>query len=90
MDGDSSQDINLLAGDTIFIGSVGRLVSVGGEVKRPGIYELLPNDKFDELIEMAGGLLPTGYSKRIQIESVQPNMKRVLREVVFFLCYGDY
>ena len=81
MDGDSSQDINLLAGDTIFIGSVGRLVSVGGEVKRPGIYELLPNDKFDELIEMAGGLLPTGYSKRIQIESVQPNMKRVLREV---------
>ena len=81
MDGDSSQDINLLAGDTIFIGSVGRLVSVGGEVKRPGIYELLPNDRFDELIKMAGGLLPTGYSKRIQIESVQPNMKRVLREV---------
>ncbi|MBB16299.1 hypothetical protein CMK22_13585 [Candidatus Poribacteria bacterium] len=81
MDGDSSQDINLLAGDTIFIGSVGRLVSVEGEVKRPGVYELLPNERFDELIQMAGGLLPTGYSKRIQIESVQPNMNRVLREV---------
>ena len=81
MDGDSSQDINLLAGDTVFIGSVGRLVSVDGEIKRPGVYELLPKEKFNELIEMAGGLLPTGYAKRVQIRSVQPNMKHVFREV---------
>ena len=81
MDGDSSQDINLMAGDTIFIGSVRRLVSIEGEVKRPGVYELLPNEKFNELINMAGGLLPTGYAKRIQITSVQPSIKRVLREV---------
>jgi protein involved in polysaccharide export with SLBB domain len=83
MEGDSSQDIPLMDGDTVFIGPVGRLITVEGEVKRPGIYELMPSEDFSRLIAMAGGLRPTGFAKKIQIESVEPNQKRVLRDLDF-------
>ncbi|MCZ6677414.1 MAG: SLBB domain-containing protein, partial [Candidatus Poribacteria bacterium] len=81
MSGDSSQDIPLMAGDTIFIGPVGRLITIEGEVKRPETYELSPDEDFNTLIEMAGGLRPTGFAKRIRIDSVVPNQERVLRDL---------
>jgi protein involved in polysaccharide export with SLBB domain len=80
MDGDASQDVLLMAGDTIFIGPVGRLVTIEGEVKRPDTYELVPGENFSALLNMAGGLRPSGFAKVIQLESVSPNQERVLRE----------
>lgn len=38
--GDASGDVRLRSGDVVFIPSVGGLVSVTGEVRRPAIYEL--------------------------------------------------
>ncbi|MBM3212489.1 hypothetical protein FJZ33_09725, partial [Candidatus Poribacteria bacterium] len=67
MDGDSSQDYSLEAGDTIFISPVGRAISVSGEVKRPAIYELKEGENLLELISLAGGILPGGFLQRIQI-----------------------
>ena len=81
MKGDSSQDIPLVAGDTIYIAPVEKLVEISGEVRRPGAYEILPDDNFDVLLEMAGDIKPTGFAKRIQINTVLPNEERILREV---------
>ena len=81
MKGDSSQDIPLVAGDTIYIAPVEKLVEISGEVRRPGAYEVLPDDNFDVLLEMAGDIKPTGFAKRIQINTVLPNEERILREV---------
>ena len=38
--GDTTHDFRLQAADVIFIPTVGKLVSIGGEVLRPAIYEL--------------------------------------------------
>ncbi|MDP6995375.1 MAG: SLBB domain-containing protein [Candidatus Poribacteria bacterium] len=81
MEGDSSQDIPLLPGDTIYIAPVNKLVDVAGEVRRPGIYEMSPDENFEDLLKMAGGVQPTGFAKRIQIDTVLPNQERILREV---------
>lgn len=81
MNGDSSQDYNLQGGDTIFIPPVGRLVSIKGEVNRPGIYELKNDQNLMALIEMARGIRPTGLKKRVQISSVRPNEERILIDV---------
>ena len=83
MEGDSNQDIPLIDGDAIFIGPVGRLVSIEGEVKRPGIYELMSDEDFRSLIKMAGGLRPSGFAKRLQIDSVLLNQERVLQDLDF-------
>jgi protein involved in polysaccharide export with SLBB domain len=85
MEGDSSQDVRLFAGDTIFIAPVGRLVTISGEVKRPGIYELGAGEKLNNLLEMAGGIRPSGFTKRVQIDSVRPNVERLLLDLDFSL-----
>ncbi|GHV27894.1 hypothetical protein AGMMS4952_10360 [Spirochaetia bacterium] len=48
--GDLSQDPYLRPGDVITVKLIDRKVSVYGEVKRPGSYELLPGEHIQELI----------------------------------------
>jgi protein involved in polysaccharide export with SLBB domain len=81
MDGDSSQDYSLNAGDTIFITQVGKTASISGEVKRPAIYELKEGENLLELISLAGGIRPSGYLQRVQIDSVEPGVERIVLDV---------
>jgi len=66
--GDSSQDIILKPGDVVFIPPVGKRVTIKGLVKRPAIFELKSNETSDDLIKMAGGVLPSTYIKRVMVE----------------------
>jgi len=81
MDGDSSQDLSLDAGDTIFIPPVGRTVTISGEVRRPTEYELKEGENLLELISMAGGIRPSGFLQRVQIDSVRPGSERIILDV---------
>ena len=81
MEGDSSQDYTLESGSTIFISPVGRTVSISGEVKRPAIYELKEGDNLLEVISLAGGILPSGFLQRIQVDSVRPGEERILLDI---------
>ncbi len=81
MKGDSSQDYSLESGDTIMIPIVGKTITISGEVKRPAIYELKPDENLKELIAIAGNIRPTGYAQRIRIDSVDPSRKRVIIDV---------
>ncbi|MBL0710256.1 MAG: SLBB domain-containing protein, partial [Colwellia sp.] len=77
--GDSSNDMLLQSGDVVFIAPVGERVSIEGEVRRPAIYELVKNDDFNDVITMAGGLLPSAYAKSTIIERYN---KYKLRSVI--------
>ena len=66
--GDSSSDILLQSGDVVFIPTQSQSVSILGEVRRPAIYELKKGDNFNQVIEMAGGLLPSAYPQSTMIE----------------------
>jgi protein involved in polysaccharide export with SLBB domain len=52
--GDLSQDPFLKPGDIVIINTVNRLVTVSGEVKKPGTYQLLPGEELKDLIELYG------------------------------------
>jgi len=79
IEGDTSSDILLQSGDVVLIPSQGRSVSVSGEVRRPAIYELTENDNFDSVIEMAGGLLPSAFSKSAIVERYnKSNLRRII------------
>jgi protein involved in polysaccharide export with SLBB domain len=56
--------------DVICIPLVGRKASIGGEVKRPAVYELVSVASVSDLIELTGGLLPTAYAPTSQIERI--------------------
>ncbi len=65
-------------GDIIHVPVVDRLITIAGAVRRPMIYELKEQEHLLEIIEFAGGLLPTAYKKNIQIERIENDEKRIL------------
>lgn len=74
--GDKTRDFRLESGDTIFVPPVGPVAAITGEVKRPGIYELKGSTRVADIIDMAGGLMPQSYLKRVQMIRNKPNAER--------------
>ncbi|MDI6782205.1 MAG: SLBB domain-containing protein [bacterium] len=84
LEGDKSQDQRLCAGDTIFIPLKGPLVGIAGEVVRPAMYELKGTTTVAELIKLSGGVKPTGYLHRIQIERLTPHEKNIVEDISLY------
>lgn len=63
LQGDTSGDISLMAGDVVFIPTVNTTVGVKGEVNRPAIYELKNEQSITQVIELAGGVTASAYKK---------------------------
>lgn len=77
--GEKGLDAKLQSNDTVFVPAIGAVSGVTGNVKKPGIYELSGETKLSALMKMAGGLTPSGYVSRIQIErTVNGERKAVL------------
>ena len=79
--GSRKGDIRMQEGDVIFVPTVGTLVTVAGNVKRPAIYELKDGDKtLKATINLAGGLASGAFNGRIQIVRVEDHKKRTAFE----------
>jgi protein involved in polysaccharide export with SLBB domain len=78
LQGDITHDIRLQAGDAVFVPVAGPLVAVVGEVRRQAIYELKGEKTIGELVSMAGGLSPSAYTRRVQVERLEENRARVV------------
>jgi len=76
--GDTSGDARLQPGDVIFVPPVGASVGVAGQVRRPAIYELRKERSVEQMLSLAGGLLPTAYPRASQIERISKRGERTL------------
>lgn len=65
-------------GDVVFVPPVGAQVWVDGEVLRPAIYEILPNEGLPDVIAYAGGLRPTARTDVVRIERIVPRSERLM------------
>ena len=68
--GDLSQNPLLRSNDVIFVHYRDSLKSnlvVGGEVGQPGVYEFVPGDYLMLAVKLAGGMLPSADSNRIEL-----------------------
>jgi len=79
--GDTSGDRQLMPGDVIFIPPIGNTVSVDGAVRRPAIYELKHESTAEQVVALAGGLLPDADAKLGQLERILPSNLREMRNV---------
>jgi len=66
-------DIKLKDEDVIFVKPIGKVAGIAGKVKRPAIYELKGGETVKELIQMAGGLLPSSYKYKAVIQRYKNN-----------------
>lgn len=74
----SHNQFYLAHNDTIFVPPIGDIIYVGGEVQRPAIYELKNEKTVGQIINMAGGLLPTASLEHSLIERIQDKGTRTL------------
>jgi len=72
--GAESQDAPLHDGDVLTVPQqagwkdIGAVVTLRGEVRKPGVYGIRPGERLSSLIQRAGGLLPTAYPRAAVFE----------------------
>ena len=71
--GDQSQNIGLKDNDIIRVPAYKNRIELTGEVKRPGIFEVVGNESFSQILEYAGGFSDNAYSAMVKI--IQKNDK---------------
>jgi polysaccharide export outer membrane protein len=65
-------------GDTLLVPSLGPQVTVDGMVRRPAIYELRGESSLADVLELAGGILPTATLRHIEVQRVEAHEKRTM------------
>lgn len=77
LSGDTGGEVQLEAGDVIFVGVRNHRVFVGGEVLRPARYDLALTETLADLIRASGGLTPQASRNRITVDRIVPAGRRV-------------
>lgn len=81
--GDKRCDVPLLSGDVVFVPLVGPQATVRGQVRRPGTYELVGNEKVSDLLGLAGGPTADAYLGRLMLDRVAGADSRKVSDLDF-------
>jgi len=65
-------------GDTLMVPPLGPQVTVEGMVRRPAIYEMLHEASLADVLELAGGMLPTAALRHIEVQRVEAHEKHTM------------
>jgi protein involved in polysaccharide export with SLBB domain len=76
--GNSETNIALETGDQLFVPRAQGIVTVEGEVNRPGAYEFDPGESVKEVVRRAGGVRSTGAETAVHVERPGTGDRRVL------------
>lgn len=65
-------------GDTLMVPPIGPEVTVTGMVRRPAVYELNGEKTVDEVLALAGGILPAAALKHVEVQRLEAHEKRTM------------
>lgn len=65
--GDQSDNVGLKDNDVIRIPSYKTRIELQGQVKRPGIFEVLPGESFSDILNFASGFTDTAYQASVKV-----------------------
>jgi protein involved in polysaccharide export with SLBB domain len=71
----------LESGDTLLVPPIGQEITIEGMVRRPGIYELAGEKSLAQVLELAGGVLPSGTLRHVDVDRVQAHESRTMLRV---------
>lgn len=75
--GDQTNNVRLTDQDVIRIPPAKVQVSLLGQVKREGIFEVLPSENLQKIIDYSGGFTNEAYTASIQIKQVTDKERRI-------------
>ncbi|MEZ7505852.1 SLBB domain-containing protein [Flavobacterium sp. Arc2] len=67
VNGDQSENVGLKDNDVIRIPAYNQRVTVEGQVKRPGIFEMKPGESFSDLLSFASGFNEFAYTASVNV-----------------------
>ncbi len=73
MEADESQNPLLQPGDKIYVPHAAILSNISGNIKYPDTYELVPGETLNDIINIAGGILPGTSKTQIEIMRLNPD-----------------
>jgi polysaccharide export outer membrane protein len=76
--GVSPEASRLENGDTLLVPPVGPQVTVTGMVRRPAIYELHGEKSVEDVLELAGGILPAAALRHVEVQRLEAHEKRTM------------
>jgi protein involved in polysaccharide export with SLBB domain len=65
-------------GDTVLVPPLGPEVTIEGMVRRPAIYELDGENTLAQVLQLAGGVLPSGTLRHVDVERVEAHETRTM------------
>jgi protein involved in polysaccharide export with SLBB domain len=81
MSGNDRSSLRLQPGDVITVPIARQVVAVVGNVRRSALYELKQPTKLEDVLELAGGVSPTGWMNRVQVERFTDNRYHTVLDV---------
>jgi protein involved in polysaccharide export with SLBB domain len=75
--GDQKGNIGLRDGDIIQIPSYRTRVELAGEVKIPGLFEVLAGESLNDVLGFAGGFTDQAYTARIKVSQISDQQRRM-------------
>ncbi len=71
-------DIRVQDNDNIVVGYYLKRAEITGMIKRPGIYELKPEEKLGDVLRYAGGFQDKAYRARLKIQRITSKERKLL------------
>jgi polysaccharide export outer membrane protein len=81
LSGSDRSGLRLRSGDVIHVPIVQSMVAIAGNVRRSALYELKGKTSLADALELAGGLSPTAWTSRIQVERFMNNQFQAVLDV---------
>lgn len=76
--GDQTDNVTLRDNDVIRIPAYKCRIEIEGQVKRPGIFEVLPGESFKDVLRFASGFSDTAYRSSVKVFQYSDKERKVL------------
>ena len=70
-------DIRIQDNDNVIVGTYLKRVEITGQIRRPGIYELKPEEKLSDVIRYAGGFNDKAYRARVKLQRITSSQRKM-------------
>ena len=77
INGTANLDVQLQDQDVILVNPYLARVKVMGEVKRPLVFEVIPEDNLEDILRFAGGFTDLAFKDRISISRITGNQRSI-------------
>ncbi|MCF2504307.1 SLBB domain-containing protein [Dyadobacter sp. CY107] len=71
-------DIRVQDNDNVVVGYYLKRAEIAGMVKRPGIYELKPEEKLGDMLRYSGGFNDKAYRARLKVQRITSKERKIL------------